>query len=309
MRFAFIGGTPRGFALLRKLVESNYLPLYNIILKEDDHEQEKVSSDVVGFLHKNSLEATVKRKLSAADYQNIKELKLDFIIVCGWRSLIDTSINKFLTVGMLAAHDSLLPLYRGFAPLNWAIINGEQFTGVTLFKIDDGVVDSGEVYGQVKIKIEKSDYANNVYNKVMHATIVLYMDFIENYQNKTLSSYRQNEDKATYTCKRSPEDGRINWTDDSVKIYNLVRGLANPFPGAFCYFEGQKVIVQKAELGEHNEMNYVGRIPGRVISLKNGSIEVLCGKGSIKITAWQLSGNNETSLPTEIVKSITSTLV
>lgn len=308
MNFIFIGGTFRGFSLFQALINKGYKPNYTYILKEDDHEQLRYSDQLSELATSAGVPCQVKKKLSRQDEEFICSEKRDFIIVCGWRTLINPSLNESLKLGMVAAHDSLLPKYRGFAPLNWAMINGEEETGVTLFLINSGEVDSGDVIAQARVKIEQGDYAYDVYKKVGEATVELYLDFIEKYQSGSIELKKQNELEATYTCKRVPEDGKLNWTLNSEDILNFIRALAPPFPGAFCLFNDRKYVIHKATAGNNDQKRFVRNIPGRVISINDAGIEVMCGKGSIEITEWEDIANQSRVSPSSVVRSITATL-
>ena len=164
--------------------------------------------------------------------------------------------------------------------MNWAIINGEKQTGATMFYIDEGI-DSGDVIAQKAINIGINDDAYSVGNRIES----LYADLLtENYFNivcGTVNRLPQNHKDATYTCKRTPEDGLIDWGKSSFQIYNLVRGLVSPYPNAFSYIDGKKVNIVDASLAV--QMVYSGRIVGRVIRLLDDWVEVLTGDGSLLI--------------------------
>ncbi|MCS6795534.1 MAG: hypothetical protein NZ516_06215 [Raineya sp.] len=309
LRIIFIGGTLRGYELYNYLLLRGIKPLYSFFLKEDEHEEYKYSLMLSQKASDFNIPFSVKKKLTEEDYKIINGYEeIDFVIVCGWRTIIDISQVKSVKVGFLAAHDSLLPKYRGFAPLNWAIINGETETGVTIFKINEGEVDSGSIAIQKKVSILPQDYAFDVYQKIIQATIEGYAEVITKYKNNDLQFFPQKESDATYTCKRTPNDGKIEWHRSSWEIYNLIRGLAHPYPGAFFYYKNKQYFVRKAQIGGENNKNFVGRIPGRVIRVGNSFIEVLCGKGSLMITEIEDKDSQVILKPSEIVKSITDTL-
>jgi methionyl-tRNA formyltransferase len=310
MKYGFIGGTPRGYKVFLELVAKGYRPEFCVILKEDDHENLKVSGDFLKEAEKNNIPASVKKKLNAQDYANIQTLDLDFLIVCGWRTLIEPDINQYLKIGMVAAHDSLLPEYRGFAPLNWAIINGETETGVTLFLINDGETDSGEIITAEKVSIGPDETAPELYEKIIDATVSAYLKLIEDYQrNPNINLIVQDENLATYTCKRTPDDGRIDWYAGSNEVYNLIRALIYPYSGAFFYHNDQKYIVRSARMGFQNHKVFSGRIPGRVISVLENGIEVLCGSGSVFIGEIELASSGVVVAANSIFKSITTKLL
>jgi methionyl-tRNA formyltransferase len=176
-----------------------------------------------------------------------------------------------------------LPRYRGFTPLSWAIINGEKETGVTLFRINEGV-DSGEIVTQERVEIGDQEYVGEILPRLSLATIKLYSSlFIQLTSGHSPYGQRQDEAKATYTCKRIPEDGKIEWGRSSKEIFNLVRAFAPPYPGARCEYRGEFCKIDKVELGKLGDRTYSGRIPGRVIDIIDDSVEVLCGEGSIRV--------------------------
>ena len=310
MKFGFIGGTPRGFSLMQVLTNHGYKPEFCVILKEDDHENLKVSDKFLEFSQNTGISTSVKKKLSDADYETIKASNLDFIIVCGWRTLIKPFVNDYLKLGMIAAHDSLLPAYRGFAPLNWSIIHGEKQTGVSLFVINDGETDSGDIVLQKVVSIGDTEYAEDVYQKIIDATNAAYLEMMEVYSNSgKLQTYPQDEALATYTCKRTPDDGKIDWQASSYSVYNLIRALAYPYSGAFFYHNNSKYTVKTASIGPQNAKVFSGRIAGRVIAIYEDGIEVLCGEGSVKIHTIFSENSDKEVNAADIFKSIVIKLV
>lgn len=308
LRYIFIGGGRGGLELMRSVSENKMLPEYSIICKEDDHENIKHSDKIKNLLKDNGVESNVTKKLSEADHITIKNVKPDVIIVFGWRTMIDTGLNNFCKYGIIAAHYSLLPKYRGFAPMQWAIINGDKATGVSIFKIENGGVDSGRILVQKKVKIKDQDCVNDVEFKLTKLTVKILTDIIKKKSLKAGSFKKQDESKATYSCKRTPEDGKINWMKDSGEIYNLVRALAFPYTGAFCFYKNEKFIIRNAVIGKMNSKKFSGRIPGRVIGIDETGIEVLCGSGTILISEWEKTESGITELPSFLVRSYSDTL-
>lgn len=306
MDYIFIGGTPRGYEVLKTLIGEGHPPDYAVVLKEDEHETNQASPDITKLLDEKRIPYSLKKKIGPAETEIIKQKKREFAVVCGWRTLIDPSLDEYFHYGFLAAHDSLLPKYRGFAPINWAMICGETETGVTLFRIQEGETDSGPVCGQKTVSIDEDDYAEDVYKKIIKATTELYLEFIADLGKGTISFMSQDESQATYTCKRTPADGKINWHLPAAEVLNFIKALAPPYPGAFCYFGGEKYIIHRAGKGLQDEKKYVKNIPGRVIQVDESGIEVMCGERSVFITSW--SKNGVVSNPRETVKSITATL-
>ncbi len=312
VNYVFIGGTERGLKLLEGLMSKKYFPKFAVILKEDKHEPVKYSAQLKELCDFNNIYCKILRRLDVELEELISENYYDLAVVCGWRSLINTDLNKYFKYGMIAAHDSLLPKYRGFAPINWAIINGESETGVTLFKIVAGEVDSGDIFGQKIVNIEFQNFAYDIYKKITYETVNLYLDLFEKIKNNEfLQPIKQDEKNATYTCKRIPNDSLINWNLNSRDVYNFIRAQAYPYPGAFFYHEKGKIIINKAKIGQSNDKKYVGRIAGSVIKIGDESVEVLCGTGSLEILECSLDNTTDKLIPLKpnmLIKSINSRL-
>lgn len=306
MKFAFIGGTVRGHKLLEELIRNSFIPEIAFILKEDDHEIEKYFGKISDLLKRHNIPFQIKKKLNSDDYEKLKGIELDLIAVYGWRTILRTELNSYLKHGMIAAHQALLPKYRGFAPVQWAIINGEKTVGTTLFRIEEGEIDSGPVIAQKKRKVHDDEYWYDVDEKLIDDTISMFLNFFR--EKGKMKFTKQNSANATYTCKRTPGDGKIDWQNSSGKIYDLIRGIAPPLPGAFCKFEDRIFTIHKALPGPANKMNFVGRIPGRVLKIHDNGIEVLCGKGTLLITEWEEENSKLIMNPNKIVRSITATL-
>ena len=308
IKYIFLGGTYRGHQLFSSLVKKNILPEYVFITEEDEHEEIKYAERLQTICEEKKIPHRVCKKLSKKDYKLISKDQWDFGIVCVWRTLIDAEVTKYFKAGLIAAHDSLLPEYRGFAPLNWAIINGEKKTGVTLFQIREGEMDSGPVLNQIEVMIGENDYAIDVHKKVAQATIAAYENFILDFKSDSWTVKEQDEKKATYTCKRTPKDGKIIWDKSSKTVFNLIRALAPPYPCAFCVYDGKVFHIRKARLGKNDQKKFVGRIPGRVINMQPEGIEVLCGEGTILIEEWEEKTSGEIDTPSNKIKSITGIL-
>ncbi|MEK7616888.1 MAG: methionyl-tRNA formyltransferase [Patescibacteria group bacterium] len=301
----FIGGRDRGLKCIKALIEKGEKLPYIFCLEEDDHEKEKYSKQIVALAKKHSIPVKVTKTIkSVTDINLLKNLKPLLIIVMGWRTIIPSEVLKIPKRGVVAVHESLLPKYRGFAPINWAIINGEKMSGVTLFYLDEGI-DSGDIIAQRKIPIGSTDTGFTLYQKTKTASVEILIDYLEDIKRGSASRIKQNEKEATYTCFRTPDDGEIFWTRPAKDIYNLIRALSDPYPGAFTIYEGRKIIIQKASFTD-SPRNFVGRIPGRVVAVGQGWVEVLTGDGSLKIEEIEVEGKK---LPaSKIFSSIKGTL-
>lgn len=302
----FIIGKERGLDCIRDMIQSNEDIAGALIMKEDEHELEEFSKEISLLLKNRSIPHLITKSAKDKKYYGfIKNLQPSLIVVMGWRTLLPAEIIRIPRLGVVGVHESLLPKYRGFAPVNWVVINGETKTGVSLFFIGEGV-DSGDIIGQKTIMISKEDTAWDLYKKTSSASIELLKTFLPHLKKGTAPRKKQNIRSETYACSRTPDDGLIDWSDSTANIYNLIRGLSYPYPGAFTYINGKKITINKASIPPQRK--FVGRIPGRIVSVSaNEGVEVLTGDGSILIEEI-IQNRNRTINPATVITSVKATL-
>lgn len=298
-REIFVGGKEKGLLALKELLKMKANIVYAYILKEDDHEPDKFSPQMIALCQKGRIPFSLTKSIKN-EYDNIRKLKPDLIIIYQWRSLIPKNILEIPRRGCICVHEALLPKYRGFAPVNWVVINGESKTGVTLFYLNEDT-DSGDIIAQKTIRIGKNDTAYDIYKRAAKLSVYLLKQYHQDILSGKAPRIKQDDTKATYGCPRTPEDGKINWDGSNLNVYNLIRGLSYPYPGAYCFYNREKVVIQKSSLPI--QKTWSGHVPGRIVGrLPNGSVEVLCGTGSILIEEIEING--ERIKPTEMWKSI-----
>lgn len=305
MKYVLFVGSRVGYEAIKILIELQCKLEFVFIEKEHEHEREKYYERSEAFCKKNGISyfinasnKTIKEKV-----ENIDEL--DYLISFGYRRMIDQIIIDKSIRGALGTHFSPLPRYRGFAPLNWVLINGETETAVNLFCLDEEV-DSGDIIASRRVKIDYSDDINTLYEKCITNFKNMMQEVIPRIESNTITPVSQDESKATYLCARNPEDGLINWDDSSTNIYNLVRAVTYPFPGAFTFLEGEKITILSCE--EYQIPKYEGVVPGKVIKrINNQGVVVLCGIGAVLIKKIADEKNNVFSAD-KLITSIRSTL-
>ncbi|MFN6572163.1 methionyl-tRNA formyltransferase [Dendronalium sp. ChiSLP03b] len=245
---------------------------------------------------------------SDTSQQQIKSLLLKFqpdcVVVSSYNQILPAELielSKFINV-----HYSPLPRYRGRANVNWAIINDETTAAITIHKISPGL-DEGNILFQQLISIGFDDTVATIYDKLNKIQGQHLGDTVV----KAVRGYEgvpQNNAEATYGCTRLPEDGEISWSAATRSIDCFIRALVSPFPGAYTYFQGEKLLVWQAKPVD-NPPSYVGRIPGRIIgrSKTEGFVDVLTGDGVLRIFEVQFAGAERTAAA-NIIKSVKSTL-
>lgn len=212
--------------------------------------------------------------------ERVAKLNPDFIFSFYYRNLLGEALLATARQGAFNLHGSLLPKYRGRAPANWVLVNGETETGVTLHRMVKRA-DAGAILAQQKVMIEGSDTGLTLHAKLREAATQLLRDALPQLAQGKLSETAQDESQATCFGRRTPADGKLVWSKPAEELFNLVRAVTQPYPGAFCAVGEHKLIVWQAEVLKGNE----GQAPGRVIRVN--PLRIACGEDSLVINFGQ----------------------
>jgi UDP-4-amino-4-deoxy-L-arabinose formyltransferase/UDP-glucuronic acid dehydrogenase (UDP-4-keto-hexauronic acid decarboxylating) len=213
--------------------------------------------------------------------EKIKAIKPDIIFSFYFRDMVKNPILEIPKYGCLNLHGSLLPAYRGRVPINWAIINGETETGVTLHYMT-ARPDNGDIVGQEKIAIGPGDTAKDIHQKATKAAGVLLDKMLPLVKKGKAPRKKQDESKASYFGGRKPADGEIDWSKSARDIRNLVRAITRPYPGAFSFMGDRKCFFWSVSEAKNTKKAK----PGTVITYD--PLVIACGKGAAKIESAQL---------------------
>lgn len=306
-KIVFIGGRDRGLECLKTLIKAGENIAYIFCMPEDKHERKKYYEEIKDLADKEKIPIKITKSIkSVEDFKILKSIQPHLMIVMGWRTIVPKEILSLPKRGTVAAHESLLPKGRGFAPINWSVLNGDKKTGVTLFYLEEGV-DEGDIVDQKIIPINNKDTAWDIYLKAKIISVELLMKHIKALKKGTASRRKQNKKLATYYPARVPEDGKINWSWETKKIYNLIRALSDPYPGACTYYKDQKIIIQKALIPK-DFLKFAGNIPGRVGNFVEKGVDVITGDGVLRIEEIELEDGQR--LPArDFITSIKGTLI
>jgi methionyl-tRNA formyltransferase len=204
----------------------------------------------------------------------------DLALLAGWYHLVPSRIRAMVPKGCIGVHASLLPKYRGNAPLNWAMLNGDSESGVSLFGLSDEV-DDGPLYGQKQFQIGPDDYISDVIDKAEQCALELIGENLKDILDGT-GRIQQQSGCPTYSLQRQPEDGAISWARPAEEIRRLIRAVSRPYPGAFGYLSDSKIIIWKARVA-HGAPQVFGA-PGQVIHLPDIPFPcVVTGKGLLAL--------------------------
>lgn len=223
-------------------------------------------------------------------------------------AVVISSYNKILQEDILDKstfiniHHGDLPRFRGRANSNWAIILGRTEIGLTFHQVAVDL-DAGRIYRQHIVPILKTDTVKTMYdkfNKIIEEDLAMVVD-------KVLKGYKGEEQKgeATYCITRLPEDGYVDWNQKTEQIDRFIRALTKPFPGAFTYYKGKKMVVWDSEIPTNPKV-FEGRIPGRIVQIHTNGVEILTGDSSIIIKNVLYTGREATA--NEFITSVKSSL-
>ncbi len=190
----------------------------------------------------------------------IKKINPDFIVVVAYGQILKKDILEIPKYGCYNVHASLLPKYRGAAPINWAILNGEDETGVTIMEMEEGL-DTGDTLLWESIKINLNDDAPIIHDKLSELGGKLIIEALDGIKNGLIKKTKQNDSLSTYASMLNKEMGRINWNESSEYIYNLIRGL-KPWPSAYTHYKGETVKIHKISLIDKVKNGKNGEIVG-----------------------------------------------
>ena len=286
MKIIFLGNHSVGVESLTALLSINKVKVVGVVAHPPDPEDGVVYASVYKFAITKNLNVIRGRAKDKKTYDFIKNAKPDLIWVTDYRYLISMKIISEAVFGAVNLHPSLLPKYRGRASLNWAILNGEKEIGLTAHFIDKNL-DSGDIINQKKFFLNENEDVGDALKKLMPYYSSITKDVINKFQNNTVTSVPQDHSLATIYPSRKPEDGVINWFNSAEQIFNFVRALSYPYPGAFSDIKKSRIYIWKAELIKDNNESKIA--PGTILKyLKDKRFIIKCGFGKLKVTKWTI---------------------
>jgi methionyl-tRNA formyltransferase len=267
----FIGSKALGLQIARLMYSLAPASLSSIVTVDDSNDRR---TEYAAF---QSLSVEIQRPILIAKTRAhadalIMEHRPDLCIVCGWYWLFGESILKSVPRGFIGLHNSLLPECRGGSPLVWSIILGKKRIGCSLFSLACGL-DDGPVWAQESIALEETDYIAEALKKVDDIALNMFCRAYPLLLAGTLASSEQDHSRATYCALRLPRDGKINWDRPAADVYNFIRAQSHPYPGAFTYYESQRLTIWRARLYDRP---YAGT-PGQVARVAPDGVYVICG--------------------------------
>lgn len=221
----------------------------------------------------------------------LKEMNPELIVVVAFGQILPKSILDIPKYGCVNVHASLLPRYRGAAPLNWVIINGEEKTGVTTMYMDEGL-DTGDMILKSEIPLDDEITAGELHDKMMIDGAKVLKETIDLIEKGEAPREKQSNENTCYSPIMNKSLGNIDWNKSAIDIHNLVRGI-NPWPSAYTTYEGQTMKIWKTKVIDKNS----DKDPGTIISVDKEGINVSTSEGIVQIKEIQMAGKKRMEVP------------
>ncbi len=274
MRVTFMGSGGLGLAALRSIVDSGHE--VGLVVTPDEARANPAGTpfpSVAAYASRRGL-LIVRSEGNICDntVQTHARLKPDIVISANWRKLIGRSVLDHARFGGLNVHRSLLPAYGGLDPINWAVVNGETESGVTIHVLADQI-DLGDIILQRRFPIGVSETGFDVHRKSLRLVADMVPEALRRFEEGTASKTVQDPAKLTMFPRRTERDNRIDWRAGNVEIHNLIRAQADPFPNAHSSIGGVKLKIKSASLASGSFHGRAGTIGDR----SSGGVVILCG--------------------------------
>jgi len=276
MKIVFIGGVRFSHAILEIILKEN---IQIDAVFSYDKSKEKNYSDYISFD-----EITKRHKIKHIEVMNINdtknvklinEIQPDIIFVFGWSQLLNNEILKIPKLGVIGSHPTELPKYRGRAPIPWSIIKGLKKSALTFFYIQEGI-DDGDIILQKQFDIADVDDATSLYEKMTILGKKMLIEILQLLESGQIISKKQNPKLFIENwSKRTPLDGKIDWSKPAKEIHNLIRATTFPYPGAYTFFKNKKLIIWKSRLDTS-----IIQEPGKII-IQNNQVKIGTSNGSV----------------------------
>jgi len=276
-----------GIAGLEALARNGY-DIAAVFTSADDPQENCWFESVKKWADRRNLPVYIEEEINSPQWiEKIRQLRPDVIFSFYYRKMIASEILAIPQTGAFNLHGSLLPRYRGRCPVNWVLINGEKQTGVTLHYMIDKP-DAGDIVGQKEVVIDFADTAKTLYDKLCNAAALLLDELLPGIKKGEIPRSKQNLAAGSYFGGRKPEDGRIDWNKSADEIYNLIRAVTEPYPGAQAVSESnEKIIIWWAQpaCGQNNSA------PGTV-NIAREEVFVQTGKNAVKLEHIEVAGKH-----------------
>ena len=279
MKIIFCGNNMRSISCLSHLIKSKDIDIKLVVAHFKN--SKGYYKSIKDTAKKNKIKCISPKNInSSGTLKILKSYKPDLMVLVGYsQNILKAKTFEIPKFGTINLHASPLPMYRGAAPLNWMVINGEKKGGISIIQVDKGV-DTGAILEQKFFKIKENENINELTHKVNNLYPKLLLETIKKINTYKIRKKNQNINSGSFFSKRFPRDGYINFhLLKSIEIDRLVRGLQYPFPGAFFYYKNKKIIVHETKI---KNVNFFG-ISGRISKVNDDEIVIIARDKGIAI--------------------------
>lgn len=224
--------------------------------------------------------------------EELRKYPADIFVVAAFGQLLSEEILNMPRLGCINIHASLLPAYRGAAPIQWCVINGEEKTGVTIMQMAKGM-DTGDILLQKEVVLDEKETGGSLFDRLMETGAELIVEVLPKIEAGELTPVVQKEELATYAGKITKDMGNIDFAKSAVTIERLIRGL-NPWPSAFTHYKGKILKIWEADVVSECA-NAENPVPGTVIAMDKESFTLVTGEGALRIRSLQPEGKKRMS--------------
>jgi methionyl-tRNA formyltransferase len=292
MKIIYMGTPDFAIRPLQAILDAGYdvLAIATQPDKQKGRGREIKYSPVKEFAVSQGLPVLQPRRIKTAEaITELQQYDADIYVVFAYGQILSAEILGLPRYGCINIHASLLPRYRGAAPIQRAIIEGEEETGVTIMQMDAGI-DTGDMLLVASLPIDAKETSDSLHERLSMLGAELIVETLAKIEKGGIIGIKQNDDAATYAPMIDREEGRIDWKMPAVFIERLVRGL-NSRPGAYTYYQGKNLKIWAADSVSSRCENHSK--PGTIIEATKAGIIVVCGEGSLSITELQLEGKKK----------------
>jgi len=291
LRIVFSGTPAFAVPSLQHLIEEQDIEVLGVVTQPDrprGRGQEMHGSPVKEAAVAAGIPVYQPEKIKSDEaYDYFRRLAPDAVVIVAYGQIISQRLIDIPRLGWINLHASLLPKYRGAAPINWAIVNGEASTGVTTMRIDAGL-DTGPLLLKYETKIGRNETAPELTTRLAEAGAPLIVGTLWKLDRGEISPTPQESSQATFAPILKKDDGRIDWLLSADNLYNRIRGL-QPWPGAFTTFRGKNCQIW----GKPLQPISAGKAPGMILPTQEDGLLVICGSGTVlRVEHLQLEGRN-----------------
>ncbi len=288
LKIGFFGSAPFVTEFLKSIFNSEHKISFIVTAPDKPKGRGKVITppEAKVFAMENKIPCLQPENVTETGFiDNLRSFGADLFLVIAYGKKLPAGLLYMPPLHSYNLHFSLLPRWRGAAPVNWAIISGDKVTGLTFMKMDEGL-DTGDILFQESMDIDENETSEQLFFRLINRGKQFLLNSLISLENKDFFLKKQDESLATYARTFTKDDGLINWEKPAGEIHNKIRGLL-PWPSAFTFLNGKRLKVLKSSLFEAKDS------AGKIIKIDKDGIIVAAGEGALKIIELQEEGKNK----------------